>query len=182
MRKIHPPYLVRPRGSSGPEPSPDGPKRATGGHSMGSRRVPFPARTPAINGGCSAGVSGGHVGHVLPIVPPTFPEHVPTDSAPAVAFRFSGEQRSRHASHGWKTPAARMAVKGGRSLPVHRSEAETLDGHRSGGYPATDAQRRASWSLSRSRATRTLCFFTSSTISSNALSVIGWPVATGRSR
>jgi hypothetical protein len=27
-----------------------------------------------------------------------------------------------------------MAVKGARTLRVHRSEAETLDGHRSGGY------------------------------------------------
>jgi hypothetical protein len=32
-----------------------------------------------------------------------------------------------------------MAVKGGRSLPVHRSEAQTLDGHRSGGYAAAAA-------------------------------------------
>jgi hypothetical protein len=44
--------------------------------------------------------------------------------------------RKIHFSHSCKTAAARMAVKGGRSLPVHRSEAETLDGHRSGGYRA----------------------------------------------
>jgi hypothetical protein len=45
--------------------------------------------------------------------------------------------RKMHFSHSWKTAAARMAVKGGRSLPVHRSEAQTLYGHRSGGYRAS---------------------------------------------
>jgi len=42
--------------------------------------------------------------------------------------------RKRHFSHSCKTPSARTAVKGARSLCVHRSEAETLDGCRSGGY------------------------------------------------
>jgi hypothetical protein len=42
--------------------------------------------------------------------------------------------RKRHFSHSWLTAAARMAVKGARTLRVHRSAAETLDGHRSGGY------------------------------------------------
>ena len=58
--------------------------------------------------------------------------------------------RKRHFSHSCKTAAARMAVKGGRSLPVHRSEAQTLDGHRSGGY----ARERAGTPVSAS----ILCF------------------------
>jgi len=37
-----------------------------------------------------------------------------------------------------------MAVKGARTLRVHRSEAETLDGHRSGGY----ARERAGMPIS----------------------------------
>jgi len=32
-----------------------------------------------------------------------------------------------------------MAVKGARSLRVYRSEAETLDGHRNGGYTRASA-------------------------------------------
>ena len=43
-----------------------------------------------------------------------------------------------------------MAVKGARSLRVHRSEAQTLDGHRSGGY----ARERAGTPVSAS----ILCF------------------------
>jgi len=55
--------------------------------------------------------------------------------------------RKIHFSHSCKTAAARMAVKGARTLRVHRSEAETLDGHRSGGYarsaPAMPVQPRS---------------------------------------
>jgi hypothetical protein len=50
-----------------------------------------------------------------------------------------GNMRKRHSSHSWISPAARTAVKGARSLCVHRSGAETLDGHRSGGYAASAA-------------------------------------------
>jgi hypothetical protein len=42
--------------------------------------------------------------------------------------------RRRHSSHRWLIPAARTAVKGARLSRVHRSEAQTLDGRRSGGY------------------------------------------------
>ena len=48
--------------------------------------------------------------------------------------------RRRHSSHSWISPAARTAVKGARSLRVHRSEAQTLDGHRSEGYAASAAR------------------------------------------
>ena len=49
------------------------------------------------------------------------------------------DMRRRHSSHSWLPPAARMAVKGARFLCVHRSEPQTLDGHRSGGYAASAA-------------------------------------------
>ncbi len=65
------------------------------------------------------------------------------DKPPAVAL-VMWNMRKRHFSHSCKTAAARMAVKGGRSLPVHRSEAQTLDGHRSGGYTRPRRARDAS--------------------------------------
>jgi hypothetical protein len=40
-------------------------------------------------------------------------------------------------------PAGEASVKAARSLRVNRSEAQSLDGRRSGGYSATDAQCRA---------------------------------------
>jgi hypothetical protein len=55
-------------------------------------------------------------------------------AALVAVVRVMWNMRKRLFSHSCKTAAARMAVKGGRSLPVHRSEAQTLDGHRSGGY------------------------------------------------
>ena len=39
-------------------------------------------------------------------------------------------------------------------------------------YSTTEAQRRASWSLSRSKATRAFCFLTKSTIPSKTSDVI----------
>jgi hypothetical protein len=39
--------------------------------------------------------------------------------------------RRRHSSHTWLPPPARTAVKGARSLRVHRSEVQTLDGQKS---------------------------------------------------
>jgi hypothetical protein len=50
------------------------------------------------------------------------------------------------------------------------------------GYSTTEAQRCASWSLSRSRATRAFCFLTSSTIPSNPSCVIACPFASGPRR
>ena len=44
--------------------------------------------------------------------------------------RVMWNMRKIHFSHSCKTAAARTAVKGARSLRVHRSEAETLDGGR----------------------------------------------------
>jgi len=55
---------------------------------------------------------------------------------PGALALVMGNMRKRHFSHCWKTPAARTAVKGARSVCVHRSEAETLGGCRSEGYRA----------------------------------------------
>ena len=57
----------------------------------------------------------------------------------AAVGRVMWNMRKIHFSHSCKTAAARTAVKGARSLCVHRSGAETLDGHRSGGYAASAA-------------------------------------------
>ena len=51
--------------------------------------------------------------------------------------------RRRHSSHTWQPPAAEAAVKAARFLRVHRSEAQSLDGRRSGGYAASAAHARA---------------------------------------
>ena len=63
------------------------------------------------------------------------PRKPPDRRSPALMWNM----RRRHSSHSCKTPAARMAVKGARSLRVHRSEAQTLDGCRSRGYAASAA-------------------------------------------
>jgi len=59
----------------------------------------------------------------------------------ANVVRSMWNMRRRHSSHSCESAAARTAVKGGRSLPVHRSEAQTLDGHRSGGYSRRKPRR-----------------------------------------
>jgi hypothetical protein len=56
---------------------------------------------------------------------------------PAAVALVMWNMRKTHFSHSWLSAAARMAVKGARTLRVHRSEAETLDDHRSEGYTAT---------------------------------------------
>jgi hypothetical protein len=53
----------------------------------------------------------------------------------------SRNMRRRHSSHSWLVSAARTAVKGALFLRVHRSEAQTLDGRRSGGYARSTALR-----------------------------------------
>jgi hypothetical protein len=54
----------------------------------------------------------------------------------------SSNMRRRHSSHRWPSSEARTAVKGAQHLRVHRSEAETLDGRRSGGYAFREPRPR----------------------------------------
>ena len=51
--------------------------------------------------------------------------------------------RRRHSSHDQQPPAAEASVRAARRLRVHRSVAQSLDGHRSGGYAAPAAHTQA---------------------------------------
>jgi hypothetical protein len=57
--------------------------------------------------------------------------------------------RSRHTSHPRKTPAAEASVKATQCRASGRSAAQSLDGRRSGGYPATAAQRGRAFAFNK---------------------------------
>ncbi len=67
---------------------------------------------------------------------PSSPPSTTSSTAPPArpSNACSSNMRRRHSSHDQQPPAAEASVKAARFLRVHRSEAESLDGRRSGGY------------------------------------------------